>query len=130
MHRMKEVRSLTPLSSLPFDVRKSTISLFMAEVLYRLIRESEANEPLFDFVCRSVVQLDRMTEGISNSPVDSSCNFRLPRILSGQRADPERLFRYPGRRVYAVRSGASDLHGRFLFRLARRSDGLRSRPAR
>ena len=66
MHRMKEVRSLTPLSSLPFDVRKSTISLFMAEVLYRLIRESEANEPLFDFVCRSVVQLDRMTEGISN----------------------------------------------------------------
>lgn len=38
----------------------------MAEVLYRLIRESEANEPLFDFVCRSVVQLDRMTEGISN----------------------------------------------------------------
>ena len=63
---MKEVRSLTPLSSLPFDVRKSTISLFMAEVLYRLIRESEANEPLFDFVCRSVVQLDRMTEGISN----------------------------------------------------------------
>ena len=43
MHRMKEVRSLTPLSSLPFDVRKSTISLFMAEVLYRLIRESEAN---------------------------------------------------------------------------------------
>ena len=66
MHRMKEVRSLTPLSSLPFDVRKSTISLFMAEVLYRLIRESEANEPLFDFVCRSVVQVDRMTEGISN----------------------------------------------------------------
>ena len=36
------------------------------EELYRLIRESEANEPLFDFVCRSVVQLDRMTEGISN----------------------------------------------------------------
>lgn len=66
MHRMKEVRSLVPLASVPFDVRKSTISLFMAEVLYRLIRESEANEPLFDFICRSVVQLDRMTDGISN----------------------------------------------------------------
>ncbi len=75
MHRMKEVRSLTPLSSLPFDVRKSTISLFMAEGLYRLIRESEANEPLFDFVCRSVVQLDRMTEGISIFTCGSSCNF-------------------------------------------------------
>ena len=32
MHRMKEVRNLVPLSSVPFDVRKSTVSLFMAEV--------------------------------------------------------------------------------------------------
>lgn len=66
MHRMKEVRTLLPLSSLPFDVRKSTISLFMAEVLYRLIKEVEANEPLFDFVSGAVVQLDALKEGISN----------------------------------------------------------------
>ena len=59
MHRMKEVRNLVPLSSVPFDVRKSTVSLFMAEVLYRLIREVEANEPLFDFICSAVQQLDR-----------------------------------------------------------------------
>ena len=57
MHRMKEVRNLVPLSSVPFDVRKSTVSLFMAEVLYRLIREVEANEPLFDFLCSAVQQL-------------------------------------------------------------------------
>ena len=38
MHRMKDVHNLVPLTSLPFDVRKSTVSLFMAEVLYRLIR--------------------------------------------------------------------------------------------
>ncbi len=66
LHRMREVRSLFPLSTLPFDVRKSTISLFMAEVLYRLIREVEANEPLFDFICRSVRCLDAMDEGVSN----------------------------------------------------------------
>ncbi|MDD3107898.1 MAG: DNA repair protein RecO [Alistipes sp.] len=66
MHRIREVRSLYPLRTLPFDVRKSTISLFMAEVLYRLIRESEANQPLFDFVLRAVVALDRMEEGVSN----------------------------------------------------------------
>lgn len=66
LHGMKEVRSLCPLQSLPFDVRKSTISLFMAEVLYRLIREVEANEPLFDFICEAVVRLDRMQEGVAN----------------------------------------------------------------
>ena len=52
--------------SVPFDVRKSTISMFMAEVLYRLIREVEANEPLFDFLCEAVLKLDAMREGVAN----------------------------------------------------------------
>ena len=36
MHRFKEVQGGFVLQSLPFDVRKSTMALFMAEVLYRL----------------------------------------------------------------------------------------------
>ena len=54
------------LQHIPFDVRKSTISLFMAEVLYRLIKEVEPNSPLFGFVRASVMALDQMEEGISN----------------------------------------------------------------
>ena len=66
MHRMREVQALVPLSSIPFDVRKSTIALFMAEVLYRLIREVEPNSHLFDFVSGAVVALDSMEEGVAN----------------------------------------------------------------
>ncbi|MDR2885237.1 MAG: DNA repair protein RecO [Rikenellaceae bacterium] len=66
MHRIKEVRNLVPLASLPFDVRKSTIALFMAETLYRLIREVEVNSPLFDFVYGAVQALDEMQEGVAN----------------------------------------------------------------
>lgn len=66
MDRMKDIRMAYPLGSLPFDVRKSTIALFMAEVLYKLIKEVEPNSPLFDFVINSVVALDSMEEGISN----------------------------------------------------------------
>ena len=66
MHRIREIRNLVPLSSLPFDVRKSTISLFMAEVLYRLIRESEPNGAMFDFISDSVIRLDRMEKGVAN----------------------------------------------------------------
>lgn len=66
MDRMKDVRMPIPLQSMPFDVRKSTISLFMAEVLYKLIREVECNSPLFDFVKHSVLALDLMDEGVSN----------------------------------------------------------------
>ncbi|MEG2492079.1 MAG: DNA repair protein RecO [Alistipes sp.] len=66
MHRFKEVQSAMSLRSLPFDVRKSTIALFMAEVLYKLIKESEPNEALFNFVWGSIEALDAMTEGVSN----------------------------------------------------------------
>ena len=66
MDRMKDVRLSQPLQSIPFDIRKSTISLFMAEVLYRLIKEVEPNSPLFDFVNDSVLALDTMESGISN----------------------------------------------------------------
>ena len=61
MHRFREVRAGFALQSLPFDVRKSTMALFMAEVLYRLVRE-----PLFPFVWNSVGALDAMREGVAN----------------------------------------------------------------
>ncbi len=66
MHRFKEVRSGFLLQGIPFDVRKSTMAIFMAEVIYRLVRESERNEPLFEFVWNSVEALDRMQEGVAN----------------------------------------------------------------
>ena len=66
MHRFREVRSGIVLQSLPFDVRKSTIALFMAEVLYRLVKECEPNQRLFDFVWGSVAALDALDEGVTN----------------------------------------------------------------
>ncbi|MBQ4540095.1 MAG: recombination protein O N-terminal domain-containing protein [Alistipes sp.] len=66
MHRFGEVHAGLVLQSIPFDVKKSTIALFMAEVLHRLVKESEANEMLFDFVWGSVEALDAATEGVAN----------------------------------------------------------------
>ncbi len=66
LHRFREVQSGIVLRKTPFDLRRSTISLFIAEVLYRLIKESEANERLFDFVWGSVEALDTLEEGVAN----------------------------------------------------------------
>ena len=66
MHRFREVVLDHPLQSMPFDVRKSTIAMFMSEVIYRLIKESEPNSPLFDFVWHSVEALDAIEEGVAN----------------------------------------------------------------
>jgi DNA repair protein RecO (recombination protein O) len=66
MHRMKDVVAAVPLSSIPFDARKSAIALFMAETLYRLVRESEANPHLFSFIEQTVHALDVLEEGVAN----------------------------------------------------------------
>ena len=66
MHRFGEVHAGIVLQSIPFDVKKSSIALFMAEVLYRLVKESEANAMLFDFVWGSVEALDSAAEGVAN----------------------------------------------------------------
>ena len=66
MDTLREVHTAIPLESLPFDVVKSTIALFMAEVLYRLVRDVEPSSPLFDFVCRAVQSLDEATVGVAN----------------------------------------------------------------
>ncbi len=62
MHRIKEAANAMPLATIPFDVRKSTVALFMAEVLYRLIREVEPQSPLFDFVSGAVAALDALDD--------------------------------------------------------------------
>lgn len=66
MHRIREMRAAVPLRSIPFDVRKSTVALFMAEMLYRLVREVEPASPLFDFVWDAIGELEAIEEGIAN----------------------------------------------------------------
>ena len=66
LDRFKEVRSGFLLQNLPFDLRKSTIALFTAEVLHRLVQESEPNEPLFEFVWNSIGALDALDAGVAN----------------------------------------------------------------
>lgn len=66
MDRFREIRAGFTLRTLPFDVRKSTMALFMAETLYRLVRESEPNDALFDFAWNSTAALDALDEGVAN----------------------------------------------------------------
>ena len=64
--RVKEVALARPLQSIPFVVRKSTVALFMAELLYKIVREVEPDSPLFEYVYDSVIALDEMEEGVFN----------------------------------------------------------------
>lgn len=59
---VKEVTRALPLNSIPYDLTKSTQAIFMAEVLYRAVREEEPNEVLAQFLFSSIQLLDALEE--------------------------------------------------------------------
>ncbi|MFI3258773.1 MAG: DNA repair protein RecO [Rikenellaceae bacterium] len=66
LHRFREVRNGITLRRTPFDIRRSSIALFIAEVLYRLVRESGPNERLFERIWYSIEALDSIDDGVAN----------------------------------------------------------------
>lgn len=66
LYKVKEAKSYYPFSSLPYDPYKSSIALFLAEFLYRAIREQAENRPLFAYLVHSITWLDECGEGFAN----------------------------------------------------------------
>jgi DNA repair protein RecO (recombination protein O) len=59
---VKEVNRAIPLNSIPYDVTKSTQAIFMAEVLYRVVKEEESNPMLAHYLISTIQYLDALTE--------------------------------------------------------------------
>ena len=66
IQRVKETKSCFPLSNIPSHPVKNAITLFLAEVLYRLIRTKEADPKLFDYLAHSIRYLEILEQGIAN----------------------------------------------------------------
>src|SRR4051812_33656990 len=64
LQRIKELRQATggQFSTIPFDVVKSSVVIFINEVLYKSVKEEEANPQLFDFIFHALQLLDIRTE--------------------------------------------------------------------
>ena len=66
LYKIKDAKSYYPFSSVPYDPYKSAIALFLAEFLYRAIREEAENRPLFAYLLHSISWLDESQEGFAN----------------------------------------------------------------
>lgn len=64
--RLSEFRCSEPFSTLPYEVQKSSVVLFLSEVVGRAVREEEQNEPLFQFLHDSIQAFDQQTKGSEN----------------------------------------------------------------
>jgi DNA repair protein RecO (recombination protein O) len=66
LHRLREAKLCYPLSRLTADPVKNALALFLAEVLYRAVKETEPDAGLFDFLCRSIHFLENASGGVAN----------------------------------------------------------------
>lgn len=64
--RIKEIKVAHVFQSIPFDIVKGAVGLFMVELARKSIQESEENKPLFNFLFNSFVELDTTEHTISN----------------------------------------------------------------
>lgn len=58
LQRMKEIRNYIPYQSIPVDPYKSGQAMFLAEILYKVLREEDPNPDLYNFLENSLQFLD------------------------------------------------------------------------
>jgi DNA repair protein RecO (recombination protein O) len=66
VQRIKELKNVPMLAHIPYDVVKSSIALFLNEVLYKAIKQQTGDEQLFGYVFNSIELLDNLTVGLAN----------------------------------------------------------------
>jgi DNA repair protein RecO (recombination protein O) len=66
LHSIRELNVRSPYQHLHEDIVKTSIALFVAEVLYKSVKEEESNPPLFSFLTHALQILDLQQEGVAN----------------------------------------------------------------
>ena len=83
LYRIKEAKSWHPFRTLPYDPYKSSIAMFLAEFLYRALREEAENGPLFAYLEHSIRWLDECDRSFSQFSFGfSDAFFTFPRSVS------------------------------------------------
>ena len=63
---LRSCKIISPYTSLYCDPLKTTILLFLSEVLVKTVKEDTANPELFSFLRREFLYFDQLEDGISN----------------------------------------------------------------
>lgn len=66
LQRISEIRNQPLLQSIPYDVIKSSIALFLDEVLYKCLTHQHEDEPMFNFIFNAIELLDKSHSVLSN----------------------------------------------------------------
>ena len=66
LQRLKNIQLDIPFNTIPFNISKSSIAFFVAEIIYKSIKEEETNDQLFDFLHNAIQVLDLTEKSYNN----------------------------------------------------------------
>jgi len=66
INRISEMKCSTVFHSIPFDRKKSSIVIFLAELLGKTLKEQAPNQELFDLIFHTIGYLDEMENKFEN----------------------------------------------------------------
>lgn len=66
IQRVSQIRYAHIYHSLPFDIFKSSIGLFLIEILYKSIRQEQTNADLFEYIFNALQLLDEKEGTVAN----------------------------------------------------------------
>jgi DNA repair protein RecO (recombination protein O) len=66
VQRIKELKNSPVLQTIPYDIIKSSLAIFLNEVLYKAVKQQAADENVFDFIFNAIEWLDHQAEGLAN----------------------------------------------------------------
>lgn len=69
LHRISEVKLLKAFERIPFEFRRSSITLFLAEILSKSIYEGYQNSNMFDFIEETLLLLDSTHVNLVHFPI-------------------------------------------------------------
>ncbi|RWY49284.1 DNA repair protein RecO [Mucilaginibacter gilvus] len=66
IQRIAELKNAPVLLSIPYDIIKSCLAMFLNEVLYKAVKQQTPDENIFDFIFNAIEWLDNATRGLAN----------------------------------------------------------------
>nr|WP_294947925.1 DNA repair protein RecO [uncultured Mucilaginibacter sp.] len=66
IQRIAELKNSPLLLSIPYDIIKSCIAMFLNEVLYKAVKQQTPDENIFDFIFNAIEWLDNANRGLAN----------------------------------------------------------------
>lgn len=64
--RIKELKCIYAFQSFSTDIKKSSVALFLCEVLNKSLKDESHPQELFEFLQNSFITFDHLTEGVEN----------------------------------------------------------------